>query len=436
MSAPSPAKYLNPTIRRGICFGQASKSKSKAEEEEEDDDTYDKDLHVDEDGRYIVGAPVEMDLTGNKNDYRQCRITKVNEDGTYDVKGPAPVNIQTSVSTKEDKLVPRGWFGKRQDGYGEYKFENLSDDEQDDWKSESDDDGQRDAKSSSAIELPYHLKNRIMELLENANGSEQHLLGILQYIEESKEFSVFHEFDELCRTVKAVAQKGAVTVRPAEEETAAELPDSEPLVMLNLLYAPRRSRLHSLSQTLARIENLSHIVAWTKSKNLLPAIRRRASVDGALSGCPPIDLVELPRLKLVFTAKPDHTGVMHLYSIDHADLYISNERNAMTSPMLEGIPHSLLMSNMQHEVRRSVLASPLASPRLASPPMLLHLGPLAADVGFGSRCSTCETCDWWTTVFNAPCAGSEQRAVELRPRATVLSVPRARLAVVLADQRD
>ena len=94
--------------------------------------------------------------------------------------------------------------------------------------------------------------------------------------------------------------------------------------------------------------------------------------------------------------------------------------------------HAECMNNALQASRR------VASPRLASPRpwMLLLLGPLAADVGFGSRCSTCETCDWWTTVFNAPCAGSEQRAVELCPRTTVLSVPRARLAVVLADQRD
>ena len=40
---------------------------------------------------------------------------------------------------------------------------------------------------------------------------------------------------------------------------------------------------------------------------------------------------------------------MRLYSVDHADLFISNERNE-TSSMLEGIPHSLLLSNSNGEM--------------------------------------------------------------------------------------
>ena len=37
--------------------------------------------------------------------------------------------------------------------------------------------------------------------------------------------------------------------------------------------------------------------------------------------------------------------------MDHADLYVTNERNSLTSKMLEGIPHSLLLSNMQREIQ-------------------------------------------------------------------------------------
>ena len=37
------------------------------------------------------------------------------------------------------------------------------------------------------------------------------------------------------------------------------------MVLLNLLYAPQRSRLHSLLKTLCRIENAAHICAWTKA---------------------------------------------------------------------------------------------------------------------------------------------------------------------------
>jgi hypothetical protein len=66
---------------------------------------------------------------------------------------------------------------------------------------------------------------------------------------------------------------------------------------------------------------------------------------------PSIDLIELPRLKLSFTARPDHLGVLRLYSVDHVDIYITNERNSLTSKMLAGIPHSLLLSNVRGETQ-------------------------------------------------------------------------------------
>jgi hypothetical protein len=61
--------------------------------------------------------------------------------------------------------------------------------------------------------------------------------------------------------------------------------------------------------------------------------------------------VELPRLKLAFTARADHKGDVRLYSIDHVDLFISNERNASTVKLLAGIPHSLLLTNIRGEVQ-------------------------------------------------------------------------------------
>ena len=53
-------------------------------------------------------------------------------------------------------------------------------------------------------------------------------------------------------------------------------------------------------------------------------------------GYPTIDAVELPRLKLLFHVRKDHHGVERLYSADHADLFISNERNELSSKMLAG----------------------------------------------------------------------------------------------------
>ena len=61
--------------------------------------------------------------------------------------------------------------------------------------------------------------------------------------------------------------------------------------------------------------------------------------------------MELPRLKLAFTTREDHNGVLRMYSVDHVDLYITNEVNPQTVKMLAGIPHSLLLSNVRGETQ-------------------------------------------------------------------------------------
>ena len=72
-------------------------------------------------------------------------------------------------------------------------------------------------------------------------------------------------------------------------------------------------------------------------------------------GCPAIDLVELPRLKLSFTVREDHEGVLRLYSMDHQDLFVTSENNSSTAKLLEGIPHSLLLSNVRGESQVHIL---------------------------------------------------------------------------------
>ena len=105
-----------------------------------------------------------------------------------------------------------------------------------------------------------------------------------------------------------------------------------------------------IGQTLTRLENLSHILG---QMSMIKRLHRFGK------GCPKVDgIVELPRLKLAFTSREDHAGNINLYSIDHADLYITNKRPHMIGKILEGIPHSLVMSNSQHEL--SVLAAVLS----------------------------------------------------------------------------
>ena len=65
-------------------------------------------------------------------------------------------------------------------------------------------------------------------------------------------------------------------------------------------------------------------------------------------------------------------GAVRLYSVDHADLYVTNERNE-TSAMLRGIPHSLLLSNSNGEMSVLVSAWPPCRPALQSVPFSTDL---------------------------------------------------------------
>ncbi len=65
--------------------------------------------------------------------------------------------------------------------------------------------------------------------------------------------------------------------------------------LLNLLHAGAGSTLAQLARPLLRVENLSHVLVWTSAADAGP-------VDDV-----PIDLVELPRLRLSFTVE-EHRG--------------------------------------------------------------------------------------------------------------------------------
>ena len=129
-------------------------------------------------------------------------------------------------------------------------------------------------------------------------------------------------------------------------QAEAERPVSEEeLELLDLLYAPSSSSLGSLALTIARVENLSHVLAWSRVSRRLRPTASSGSESEAV-----VDLLELPRLKLNFACRADDGGVLRLYSLDHTALFVSNERSALTSRLISGLPHSLLLSNANGEV--------------------------------------------------------------------------------------
>ena len=104
--------------------------------------------------------------------------------------------------------------------------------------------------------------------------------------------------------------------------------------LLNVLHAPGDSALGSLGKVMQRVENLGHVLVWTKG--LIP---------NPLAACS-IDKVELPRLRLSFSVK---SGDEHkrLYCDDHAGLYLVDTAEELEGTgvpkLLQGLPHSLLL---------------------------------------------------------------------------------------------
>ena len=142
---------------------------------------------------------------------------------------------------------------------------------------------------------------------------------------------------------EAEAMDEEATAEPVDTPpTAAAAVDELDLCLLDLLHAPADSYLHSLASTLARIENLSHILAWATYSSTTDASLPAAFTQRSLR------FVMLPRLKLTFEARRVQ-GTVRLYSIDHAELFISNAREEPTLKLLNGIPHSLLLSSSNGE---------------------------------------------------------------------------------------
>lgn len=64
---------------------------------------------------------------------------------------------------------------------------------------------------------------------------------------------------------------------------------------------------------------------------------------------------------------------MRLFSMDHADLFVTNERHSFTNKMIRGIPHSLLLSNLRGEHQLLVPVVPPRRPRVETQPFSTEL---------------------------------------------------------------
>jgi len=135
--------------------------------------------------------------------------------------------------------------------------------------------------------------------------------------------------------------------------------DEVELTLVNMLYAPPKSKVYNMFQTLKRVEKLSFTLCWTRETN---------PEGGEFD----LDLVEMPRLKMSFVGRKVGRKT-RLFSVDHADLFISNERSMMACSLLRGIPHSLLMQNQNGEMKILVPCIHPVRPNIQSAPFSTEL---------------------------------------------------------------
>ena len=317
-------------------------------------------LHAEKARKFAADDEVEVlaaDLLAGLDDKSMVpsKVVCENADGTYDldhtgewawlgiVKNVPAVQIQLRSNTD-------------QTGRGVWIWDGMSDSEDEAWRSEdSNDEGESEEteqanKDSNPKTLTFEQFWDLDVVLDAANWVAEDCEDALLRLASSKA-GPFHDMKQLASEIKSVlAQSEAAKV--IRSGRAAE----ESFLLLDLMYAPRRSRLFSVAKTLCSIENLSHICVWSRC------------VSPSKTAPCTIDIVEIPRLKLSFTAREDHEGVLRLFSLDHADLFISAQHNAFTTKLMTGIPHSLLVSNLRGETQLLVPVLPPCRPSVVTEP--------------------------------------------------------------------
>lgn len=118
------------------------------------------------------------------------------------------------------------------------------------------------------------------------------------------------------------------------------------LTLLNVLYSPQ-GPLRQLVAVISRLEDVSHVLVWTKTPLKAPN-----------EPCA-IHVVELPRLGLTFRAKEVVPGdpATRLYCDDYDGYFISNVRSPALERLAEGLPHSIILENADHDLFLLVAAA-------------------------------------------------------------------------------
>lgn len=166
-------------------------------------------------------------------------------------------------------------------GEGIWHWEGMSESEDDYWRSNSsDDDDDLESKlkdnNNNHGSLHYQYFDELHILLDAANGCEDVCIEAIQKLSRQHQISKFINLNDLAKSIRQycsseVSRENDIDTSSSSSQSLSYLEKEsiDDLILLNLLYAPRRSRLHSIMKVLVRIENMSHICAWTRASKVL-----------------------------------------------------------------------------------------------------------------------------------------------------------------------
>lgn len=153
------------------------------------------------------------------------------------------------------------------------------------------------------------------------------------------------------------AKETILGLTPSAADSSHSSSSAEEMELVDLLYAEPGSKRFSLAKVISRLDTLAHVLCWSRNGES-------------------VDVVEVPRLSLTFTAKADEKGKVRLEASDHAGLFIQDALfglDRQTTEMLRGMPHSLVLTdaNGQHTILCAAL--PVLRPVIPEDPFSTEL---------------------------------------------------------------
>ena len=121
-------------------------------------------------------------------------------------------------------------------------------------------------------------------------------------------------------------------------------PNRPTLTLLNVVSAPPSSLLKRVGMMLSRLDNLAHVLVWSKS-----------TVQSAHSHAS-IDYIELPRVNLSFKpgefTNADGQKEFRIYSNDYDGLFVatSSESREMAETLLGDVSHFIVLQNAENDL--------------------------------------------------------------------------------------